>query len=106
LIGLPVTMRQAVRCLAIQGRAVLAGITEKTFEVAPYQEVLNKEAEIIGVSDHLAQELPQLLEWTRRGALDLSGVVTRTLPLDAGAVNGALDEFERFEAEGRMVIVP
>jgi propanol-preferring alcohol dehydrogenase len=106
LIGLPVTMRQAVRCLAIQGRAVLVGITEKTFEIAPYDELLNKEAEIIGVSDHLAQELPQLLEWTRRGALDLSGVITRTLPLDAGAVNEALDELEQFEVEGRMVIQP
>jgi propanol-preferring alcohol dehydrogenase len=99
-------MRQAVRCLAIQGRAALAGITEKTFEVAPYLEVLNKEAEIIGVSDHLAQELPQLLDWAQRGALDLSGVITRTLPLDARAVNAALDGLEQFREEGRMVIRP
>jgi 2-desacetyl-2-hydroxyethyl bacteriochlorophyllide A dehydrogenase len=106
LIGLPVTMRQAVQCLAIQGRAALAGITEKTFEVAPYMELLNKEAEIIGVSDHLAQELPQLLEWARRGALDLSGIITRTVPLEAGAVNEALDGLERFGEEGRMVIMP
>ena len=106
LIGLPLTMRQAVRSLAIQGRAALAGITEKTFEVAPYMEVLNKEAEIIGVSDHLAQELPQLLEWARRGALDLSKVITRTLPLEAKAVNEALDGLEQFGGEARMVILP
>jgi len=106
LIGLPLTMGQAVRSLAIQGRAALAGITEKTFEVAPYMEVLNKEAEIIGVSDHLAQELPQLLEWARRGALDLSRVITRRLPLEAGAVNEALDGLERFGGEARTVIVP
>lgn len=106
LIGLPQTMRQAVQCLAIQGRAALAGITEKSFEVAPYSEVLNKEAEIIGVSDHLAQELPTLLDWTRRGALDLSGVITRTLPLDAQAINQALDDLERFEEVGRMVVTP
>ncbi len=104
LIGLPLTMRQAVQSLAIQGRAALAGITEKTFEVAPYAEVLNKEAEIIGVSDHLAQELPLLIEWVRQGKLDLSGVVTRTVPLDAGAVNEALDGLERFGEEGRSVI--
>jgi len=36
LIGLPVTMQQAVRCLGIQGRAALAGITERGFEVLPY----------------------------------------------------------------------
>jgi threonine dehydrogenase-like Zn-dependent dehydrogenase len=103
---LPLTMRQAVRSLAIQGRAALAGITDKTFEVAPYMEVLNKEAEIIGVSDHLAQELPQLLEWARCGALDLTQVITRTLPLDPKAVNEALDGLERFGGEARMVILP
>ena len=106
LIGLPLTMRQAVQSLAIQGRAALAGITDKTFEVAPYFEVLNKEAEIIGVSDHLAQELPQLIEWARRGSLDLSKVITRTLPLDAKEVNDALDGLEQFGEEGRMVITP
>ena len=106
LIGLPLTMRQAVQSLPIQGRATLAGITDKTFEVAPYLEMLNKEAEIIGVSDHLAQELPQLIEWARRGALDLSKVITRTLPLDPNAVNDALDSLERFGAEGRMVTAP
>jgi 2-desacetyl-2-hydroxyethyl bacteriochlorophyllide A dehydrogenase len=106
LIGLPLTMRQAVRSLAIQGRAALAGITDRTFEVAPYAEVLNKEAEIIGVSDHLAQELPQLLEWARCGALDVSKVVTRTLPLDPKAVNEALDGLERFGRDARLVILP
>jgi len=106
LIGLPVTMQQAVRCLAIQGRAALIGITEKGFEISPYQELINKEAEIIGVSDHLAGELPELLDLARRGALDLSGVITRTIPLDAEAVNGALDELERFEVDGRIMINP
>jgi propanol-preferring alcohol dehydrogenase len=97
LIGLPLTMKQAVQSLAIQGRAALAGITNKPFEVSPYMELLNKEAEIIGVSDHLAQELPQLLEWARCGALDLSRVITRMLPLD---------DLERFGGEARMVILP
>ncbi len=104
LIGLPVTMRHAVSSLAIQGRAALAGITERKFEVSPYMEVLNKEAEIIGVSDHLAQELPQLLEWARTKVLDLSGVITRMLPLEAAAINEALDALERFQVEGRIVI--
>ncbi len=104
LIGLPVTMQQAVRCLGIKGRAALAGITDKTFEVAPYHEILNKEAEIIGVSDHLAQELPRLIEWVRRGKLDLSSVITRTVAFEAAAVNEALDRLEGFGEEGRMVI--
>jgi len=106
LVGLPVTMTQAVRSLATQGRAALAGITDQTFEIAPYQEILNKEAEIIGVSDHLAQELPLLIEWVRRGKLKLSEVISRTVPLQASAINEALDRLEQFREEGRVVIVP
>ena len=104
LIGLPATMRQAVQSLAIKGRAALAGLMDETFEIAPYMELLNKEAEIIGVSDHLAQELPGLIEWVRQGKLDLSRVITRTVPLDAGAINEVLDELERFGQEGRVVV--
>ena len=54
LIGLPVTMGQAVQSLATLGRAALVGLTQETFELAPYRELINKEAEVIGVSDHLA----------------------------------------------------
>jgi propanol-preferring alcohol dehydrogenase len=106
LIGLPQTMRQAVQSLAIQGRAALAGITQKSFDVTPYYDLINREAEIIGVSDHLAQELPLLLELARTGRLDLSQYVTRTLPLEAGAVNAALDNLEHFGEGVRAVIVP
>jgi propanol-preferring alcohol dehydrogenase len=106
LIGLPLTMRQTVQSLTIKGRAALVGITDKTFEIAPYEEILNKEAEIIGVSDHLASELPLLIEWVRQGKLDLSEVVTRTIPLDANAINETLDGLEKFGDEGRVVIRP
>ncbi len=106
LIGLPKTMQQAVKCLAIKGRALLVGITDKNFEIAPYADVLNKEAEIIGVSDHLAQELPLLIEWVRQGRLDLSRVITKTVPLDAKAINGVLDQLEKFGDAVRTVIVP
>lgn len=106
LIGLPVTMQQAVRCLAIQGRAALAGITERAFEVSPYSELINKEAEVIGVSDHLAHELPELLELVREKSLDLTSLVTRRLPLQAETVNAALDQLEQFGGEIRTVIEP
>lgn len=106
LIGLPLTMRQAVQSLAIKGRAALVGITDKTFEIAPYEEVLNKEAEIIGVSDHLASELPLLIEWVRQGKLNLSKIITRTIPLDADAINETLDGLEKFSYKGRVVIKP
>lgn len=106
LIGLPVTMQQAVRCLGVFGRAVIVGITDQTFEVAPYAELLMKEANVLGASDHLAQELPVLLEMSRRGLLDLSHLITNTVPLDAEPINQVLDRLERGEADVRTVILP
>ena len=60
LVGSAITMEQAVRCLGIFGRAALVGLTEESMSVLPYTEIINKEAEIIGVSDHLAGELSSL----------------------------------------------
>jgi propanol-preferring alcohol dehydrogenase len=91
LVGLPVTMRQAVQSLATLGRAALVGLTQESFEVAPYRELINKEAEVIGVSDHLASEIPVLLEMARTGQLDLSHGIIRPIPLEAGPINTALD---------------
>jgi propanol-preferring alcohol dehydrogenase len=104
LIGLPLTMQQAVRSLANLGRAALAGITEKNFDLSPYHELINREAEIIGVSDHLANEIPVLLDFARSGSLNLSQVVTRTVPLDAAAINETLDQLEKFGEDVRVVI--
>jgi propanol-preferring alcohol dehydrogenase len=105
LIGLPMTMQQAVRCLGIKGRAALAGITQESFAIAPYEELLNKEAEIVGVSDHLASELPQLLKWAQEGKLNFTPIVTRTVPLDAEAINETLDGLEKFGRDVRTVVV-
>ena len=106
LIGLTLTMRQALRCLGIQGRAVIAGISDQPMEIDTYRELLGKEAELIGTNDHLLQEIPLLLELARRGVLDLTDAVTDTVPLDAAAVNGVLDDLERFRGGVRTVIVP
>jgi propanol-preferring alcohol dehydrogenase len=106
LIGLPETMRQAVQCLGVMGRAVIAGISDRPLEIDTYHELLGNEAEIIGSNDHLFQELPMLLELARRNVLDTSRVVTRVVPLDAEAINRALDELERFGGGVRAVIVP
>jgi propanol-preferring alcohol dehydrogenase len=106
LIGLPLTMQQAVRSLAKQGRAAIVGITEKNFEVSPYHELVNREAEIIGVSDHLAAEIPSLLEFARTRKLNLSSVVTRTVPLDARAINNVLDQLQQSCGDVRVVITP
>jgi propanol-preferring alcohol dehydrogenase len=106
LIGLPRTIRQAVQVLAPFGRAGLVGITDQPVSVDTYAEVIGKEAEIVGCSDHLLQEFPLLLEYAERGILNLSEVVTREVPLDAKVINATLDALERFEGDVRMVITP
>jgi len=106
LIGLPLTMQQAVRSLAIKGRAALVGITDKTFPLAPYHDIINKEAEIVGVSDHLAQEIPLLTDLVASRKLDLSNVVTRSVPLTAKAINDTLDSLENFGDDVRVVVEP
>jgi 2-desacetyl-2-hydroxyethyl bacteriochlorophyllide A dehydrogenase len=106
LVGLPSVIQQAVASLAILGRAVMVGLTDQPSEIATYRELICKEAELIGSSDHLAQELPALIELARRGRLDLSGVVTGTLPLEAGAINEAMDRLERYSSDVRLVITP
>lgn len=106
VIGLQQTMEQAVQSLAILGRAVMVGIADRPFAIDSYRELLGKEVEVIGSADHLLWELPHLVEFVRQGKLDLSQVVTRTVPLEAGAINQALDTLERFGGDVRTVIVP
>ena len=106
LIGLPVTMRQAIECVGVFGRIAFVGLNEKTVEINPYVELLCKEAEIIGVSDHLAREIPTLVDFVRTGKLDLSKVISHTIPLDVDAINGTLDQLDAYSHPGRVVITP
>jgi len=106
LVGLPQVIRQAVQSLAVLGRAVLVGIADKPFSIDSYREILGKEAEIIGSSDHLLQELPVLIEFVRQGTLDLSRVITKTIPLEASTINDAMAALEQFREGVRTVITP
>ena len=106
LIGLPVTMRQAIECVGVFGRIGLVGLNEKTIEINPYVELLAKEAEIIGVSDHLASEIPILIEHVRTGKLDLSKVISHTVSLNADEINEVFDKLDTYGHAGRIVIVP
>jgi propanol-preferring alcohol dehydrogenase len=106
VIGLHQTMEQAVQSLAVQGRAVLAGIADQPLAIDSYRNLLGREAEVIGSADHLLWELPILVELMRQGRLDLSHVVTRTVPLEAAAINEAMDALDRFGEQVRTVIVP
>ncbi|TAN08130.1 MAG: alcohol dehydrogenase [Rhodanobacteraceae bacterium] len=103
--GLPVTQQQATAALAVHGRVALAGISRQPFAVDSFATVINQEAEIIGVSDHLRSELVTLMDFARRGLLDLESVIADRLPLDADEINRRLDALAGFHGFTRSVIV-
>ena len=105
-VGLPAVMRQAVGCLAPQGRAVLVALSDQRLELDPYRDILGREAELIGSNDHTLAEIAELIGFVERGALDLAPAVSATVPLDAAAINGVLDALEQNRAGVRTVVVP
>ena len=106
LIGSARVMEQAVRSLAPQGRAAIAGLTQDRLSIAVYRDLLGREAEIIGVSDHLAPEIGELVQFVERGKLDLGEAVTQVVPLEAASINGVLDSLEALGDGVRYVIRP
>lgn len=106
MIGLSKTMKQALQIAGVMGRVVIVGLSNQPLEIQTYTELLGREVELIGSNDHHLQELPILLDLARRGVLDTSQIVTRTIPLQAEAVNKTLDDLERFGGGIRTVIVP
>jgi D-arabinose 1-dehydrogenase-like Zn-dependent alcohol dehydrogenase len=91
LIGSAKTMRQALQCLRPLGRAALVGLTAESMSILPYTELINKEVEIIGVSDHLAAEVPTLIEFALSGKLRFPRDALRFVDLDSEQINASLD---------------
>lgn len=106
LVGSAMTMGQAVRCLGVRGRAALVGLTKESMSVLPYTELINKEVQIIGVSDHLASELPVLMGLAESRKLSFPPGTLRSVGLDAAQINAALDAVEKSTDHIRTVIVP
>jgi propanol-preferring alcohol dehydrogenase len=106
LVGSAATMAQAVACLGVRGRAALVGLTAARLSLLPYTGIINKEAEIIGVSDHLASELPLLIELVSSGKLKFPEGSLRFVGLNAVEINSELDAVEKSIDHIRTVIVP
>jgi D-arabinose 1-dehydrogenase-like Zn-dependent alcohol dehydrogenase len=104
LVGSAKTMRQAVQCLGALGRAAFVGLTAESISIFPYTELINREVEIIGVSDHLAAELPTLIEFARSGKLRFPSDALRFVELDAEQINVSLDAFQNSIDHIRTVI--
>ncbi|MGZ8797279.1 MAG: hypothetical protein ACXW2F_08025, partial [Thermoanaerobaculia bacterium] len=61
---------------------------------------------MIGCADHTRDELVELMEMARRREIDLSRAITRTVALDATAINGVLDDLDAGTAHLRTVVIP
>jgi propanol-preferring alcohol dehydrogenase len=106
LVGSAATMQQAVRCLAIQGRAAMVALSRESVSFRPYPDLISKEAEVIGVSDHLASELLILMDLACSGKLRFPEGTLRSVSLDAAPINAALDALEKSADHIRTVIIP
>jgi D-arabinose 1-dehydrogenase-like Zn-dependent alcohol dehydrogenase len=105
-VGTAATMNQAVRCLGILGRAAMVALSRDAMSFIPYTELINKEAEVVGVSDHLASEFPLLMRFAQSGKLTFTGSALRFVDLDAAQINATLDALESSTDHVRAVIIP
>lgn len=102
--GNPVATLDALRSLAPGGRLMLVAINIRSLTVDGYADILGRERRVIGCSDHTRSELFELMDIARRGDIDLARVITRSVPLKAGAVDEVLDDLDRGTRHLRSVI--
>lgn len=105
-VGRAATTRAALEALAPGGRLVSVALASDALTLDPYRDLIARELHVLGSNDHLTSELTELIAFASRGAFDLGAAVTRTIPLEANAVNSVFDEIDAHTAHFRSVIVP
>lgn len=106
LVGSTSVLTAAMASVRPTGRIVAVGITRGTLALDPYRGLIGPEAELIGSNDHHLDEIHELFDLAVAGKLVLDDVITATVPLDATAVNAAMDRLEEFGSGVRTVIEP
>jgi propanol-preferring alcohol dehydrogenase len=105
LVGLPTTTQQAIRSLGVQGRAAIAGLAHESTAINMYQDLIGKEREVIGVSDHLPGEISELIEMASKGLLEIAPVISRNIPLDEASINSVFDELDRYHGDAVRTVI-
>ena len=83
----------------------MVGLTTQSTAVDMYKELIGKEREIVGVSDHLPEEINELLELVRVGRLDVSAAVSRTIALDQDAINAVFEELDQYSGDAIRTVI-
>lgn len=99
-VGNPDLCLTALHALKPGGRLMLVAINLRSLHLDPYADLLAGERRIIGVSDHTREELVDLMSLK----LDLSGGITRRVPLRAAAIDEVLNDLEKGTSHFRTVI--
>jgi propanol-preferring alcohol dehydrogenase len=105
LVGLPATSEQAVRSLGVQGRAAMVGLASEATPVNMYRDLIGKEREIVGVSDHLPGEIDELLSLAQCGSLEIAPVISETVPLEANAINRVFDRLDSYSGNAIRTVI-
>jgi D-arabinose 1-dehydrogenase-like Zn-dependent alcohol dehydrogenase len=105
LVGLTSTIAQAVACLRIGGRAVVAGLGPDPIQTLPPVLFVRREAALLGSYGFTVNEIASLVSLVSSGRLDISGSVSLTLGLDQ--INEALERLHHKIGDPiRIVIRP
>lgn len=105
LVGLNASIAQAVECLRIGGRAVVAGLGPEPITVSPPVQFVRREAALLGSYGFTVSETAELVGLAASGRLDLADSVSLTLPLEE--VNQGLDRLHQKTGDPvRIVIMP
>lgn len=106
LIGSARSMRTCLDSLNPLGRAVAVGLTPDVLSVGPYTDLVTGERELVGCSDHTAQDLQDLMGFAAAGDFSVEALIGATVALDEQPVNAVLDSLAAGTAPVRTVIVP
>ena len=103
-LGSAITAQNSLRSLRKHGRHIQVGLLhgdEASLEIA-MEPVIMKELEIVGSRGLAASEYPRVFDLIERAGIDLSELVTKTVPLDQAS--GELEAMGSFAGAGVTVI--
>jgi S-(hydroxymethyl)glutathione dehydrogenase/alcohol dehydrogenase len=105
-IGLPATVRQAVRMTRKGGTVVMVGVVPAGTNVElPGADIVLREKTILGCmmgSNRFRSDIPRYLELYRSGQLDLDAMISARIPLDR--INDAFDAMRNGTAARSVVL--
>jgi threonine dehydrogenase-like Zn-dependent dehydrogenase len=92
-IGLKETIGQAVGCVRIGGRVVVAGLGSEGISLPPPTSFVRAELSLLGSYGSTTAEIQGVINLVASGKLNLSDSITERFPLEE--VNKALDHLHR-----------